>query len=1084
MSNPSNQRSIWDYYAQSPEYLIRDHRKWLYSFPSSWINNESNVKRYDKGMGDNSRANGWAWEAAQKIDINDSIKGSPWTDTRKVEDHDYSTRDVQISNKESDNADSDDNVRGLDGSSTPVGYEKLSTGSGDNSRGYIIAITDSSDPNYIFALYKRKDRDQFVKELLDANKDLFQPMVSNDCSYGNNRYNYGYCNLDKACGQGPRTTDGNDNVRNNCNAGADQWCRDEDFARVVKENNDYGNAGTKEPKCFEPLKEGKLNGQLGDRCKKNDKINTNFCNWVRRDVGDLNIKNDLNNWLYNTCNQNNNHTEPFCKELLKESVFDERIRNTCIRDNNGNNIGSAFCRDIRKDIGNDGIKRELNAHLYKNYCDTDNNLNKSECDDFRNTCKNITNLAKNEEPFNCNSGIKELNDNNRFEMVRAIDFTKDPPSGFTKDNLLREFNKSGSNSVSDSLCGLAINSQTPICQDYLNNNFSALVKTTPENPILIMYFDNLELKNKRGMDASNSSMITFRSNEFTKATDNPPNAPILVGVTNTNKIQLPSKWGAKLYTYITPSTTGDYLFKANADDLVKVYLNNNLIINNWDGTKSDSSTSISLDPNKGPYLLYVEYGDGGGAGWLKIEYAFKTASPVYEFLRVLPNNIPVSGVSPLTGTGVESNRLYMSRFSPYNLVTDAKRRQSIKYCSTNNRFATDVNCTGNLANNYKSINSLYTGIDGTATGDPEFVKSMINYCATGNKFTTDQFCLGDVNLENDYINGVLKNPKLYDPNNNSIGTAIDTFCKAEINNTYSTTNKEWCKNNDNTNNRNHTNINGQTLHPEYAKILRNTRLKYNQDAIKKSITTGGALTKDVMDYIDIDYLDVQRNTTAGVFPDNNIVTPDVISFCQNSDPSLQTDLCKTVYNNSKYKTGTDIIASRAAIDDKTNCIDNNAFMGKSSSTEFNASCTAKRDAPATYARYLPLAINYCGTGDNIVSPECTTYYNNVQTNINNAMANVYTNGGRSSFTNKESFEGGNCDGQDDVIYDNHDNQDDVTCDNNTYDYTFLFILFICFALVLCCLASYSKCKKNKHTKYHSQNAFQPQFQPQFQSQSL
>ena len=144
-------------------------------------------------------------------------------------------------------------------------------------------------------------------------------------------------------------------------------------------------------------------------------------------------------------------------------------------------------------------------------------------------------------------------------------------------------------------------------------------------------------------------------------------------------------------------------------------------------------------------------------------------------------------------------------------------------------------------------------------------------------------------------------------------------------------------------------------------------------------------------------------------------------------------------------------------------------MGKSNNAEYNTSCMAKRDAPATYARYLPLAIQYCGAGDNIVSPECTTYYNNIQSNINNAMNANYTNAAnnptRSSFSNKESFKGGNCEDQYD---DNDENANECGSCNENSDYTFLFILFICFVLVLCCFSSYSnsKCQKNKH--HHDQ----------------
>ncbi len=231
-----------------------------------------------------------------------------------------------------------------------------------------------------------------------------------------------------------------------------------------------------------------------------------------------------------------------------------------------------------------------------------------------------------------------------------------------------------------------------------------------------------------------------------------------------------------------------------------------------------------------------------------------------------------------------------------------------------------------------------------------------------------------------------------------------------------------------------------------------------QNAINNSIATGGSLPQNVIDYIVTDYKSLQYYKGINMYPNSNITTLKTITFCEISDPELKTNLCYNIYNN--YKTDPNIISSQNKINDFAFCIATNAFMGKSTlgtSDSNNISCVAKRDNPATFAKYIPLAIKYCGIGNNIISPECISYYNSAPSNINNAMNANYTNAAtnpiKPTYSTTESFN--NCD--------NNNDSDSVY-----HDYTFLFIMLICFILVLSCVNSYSNCFK----KYHHKQQYQ------------
>ena len=1006
MAAPNGRTSMTAYYNDCPYAIIRDFKDRIYDFP-----------RYTgpESGGRSKETSGNTWYNGRLFG------GFVWNDVFEISIDDYTQKTTnKVRDSEKDNCIDDDYIPHMtDNHGNIPGYTKMSGGRYKNDAepnrngstyNYIVADRGDGFKKWAFSLYIKKDIDAFAADLAD-NMD---PIIAFDCRLGNWRYEKGFCK--PVCGDNPINTNSNNNVKDRCNEGAAEFCRDKNFRWGNSINYDSKDGLKESGKCLPLVKNGTLNSEILSNCKKTDMINKEFCKDMR-----------LNN-------SSNSNTD---------------------------------------------LQKGLNEYLYGEVCTSNNYINTDTCSEARSKCNANDQLLANIAPFNCRNLVKGLNnDDNIKKMIGNVRF-KDLAADKKKD-LLEYFSTAETNAVEDYLCNITDNTGDTVCQDYYKTNFTGLITADSASPIQIMYFEGGDFNTKKGMSVWNSSDITFRA-------ENDSSKPVGPG---SNKITLGSPWSAKIYTYLTPSTTGDYLFKTpDTDDLVKVYLNNNLIINNWDGVRSIESTYINLDSTKGPYLLYAEYRDTGGVARCRIHYTSRKeidragsigAAQFYQF-GIMPENIALFGTSPIAGLGPDS--LFMSRFNPYKLVAKARELQSVKYCNTaDKRFATNDNCRGTKSNGYDGFNAKYVSTD------DNFRKAMIDHCGTGNNFSTDIFCTGDPSLDNKYINGVNKNDKYWDSNNKIINTAIDTFCKAEKNNTPSSTNKEWCKITDNLNNSNTNNKNLQPLRSEYANTLRKTRLKYNQDAISVSAKTNGSLTQDVVDYIDKDYLTLQTGLGTNDYPDSIIATPEVLSFCENSDPKLQSKLCSTIYNNSKYKTGTNVVASRARIDDTANCIDNKAFMGKSTDANFNRSCMLKRDAPATYARYLPLAVNYCAEGDNIVSDECKTYYDGIQGNINNAMNAVYTNGGRISFTNKESFRGGNCNDSDEN--DNYGDGDDCkkcddTCDDtcdNSYDYTFLFILFICFVLVLCCISSYSSCKKNKYAQLHDK--FQSPFPLQVKLQSL
>jgi hypothetical protein len=294
----------------------------------------------------------------------------------------------------------------------------------------------------------------------------------------------------------------------------------------------------------------------------------------------------------------------------------------------------------------------------------------------------------------------------------------------------------------------------------------------------------------------------------------------------------------------------------------------------------------------------------------------------------------------------------------------------------------------------------------------------------------------------------------------------------------------FCINSDNITINKYVNPSEYSLETKTARNLTDNRLDFHRKKINESLLktdkTKGALSSTTKEYISTTYPNLQRVAGKSLYPDSNFVSVDIINYCEASDSTLSTDLCSSIYNT--FSNNPLIAPSRERMDDYNKCIVSNKFMTDSPSDDINnPSCSDKRDNAETFARYLPLAINYCGnntittdpktkvvtTKPNIISPECQTYYNKIGTNITNTMSKNYTNpvaGSKDNFTNKETFNDCPFSGED----------SDENMDNNNI---FIFLLFIIFVLMVITMASTYTSYKTKNNISDINNNIMPKSAP-------
>jgi len=759
----------------------------------------------------------------------------------------------------------------------------------------------------------------------------------------------------------------------------------------------------------------------------------------------------------------NNTNSNICRPHVTSGALDDYIYDNC---QGKSVIDGAFCKNIRQTNGSTSLKTRLNQRLGEHCRGLGNDINDPLCNDVKTACS-AEKAALNDitvPNYKCQTLVNSLNDINKIAMLESTMNIFNNTTGTTlspteKSTLSTAFN--GDNSaVQSALCSKAANASEASCQTFLSQNYKTLLNNTSSGvtdtkPVLIMYFNDEATSNPSKLFAVPNGMVGHNS----------------LNVTFTKTTSMTTRWYAKLYTYITPSTINDYLFTLNVDDDARLYINNTLIVDAWGmsvGTIRQADAYINLNPANGPYLLYVEFRDTGGTSRVAVQYKLKTENqqtpfPSYDFI-VLPANAPVTGT--VTGTSVlhssmTAGRLYMSKFHPYEIIENARRQQSLSYCQANNasgvpRFASDSNCLSDINNRYAI---------GDNTKDIPY-RNMINeYCITNNRFATDTtFC--NNNTYSSYILNT-SNP------NPDLNIALGNYCYNISNNLYTKDANQndvktnFCRVVDNQNTNNEKNKSARTMNLSYETTIRNNRLAAMRVAIDTSLSLTGAgkgtVTQDVIDYITTDYPNIQSVFGINQYANNRLIPHMLYAYCESLSGSTiattgsgstatktlttTSNLCNAIYNT--YKTDLNIIASLQRIEDNIYGIQNNAFMGVSSNTELNNKYKRERDSPEKFARYLPYAVNYCAKDNNIVSEECKTYYNTIEGNINAGFAKQYNQGSVSGFANKEEF----C----------NNNEYNDTCDNNdTCNNSNSFILFLLFLFVIILvisLGSVSKCRK-------------------------
>ena len=102
-----------------------------------------------------------------------------------------------------------------------------------------------------------------------------------------------------------------------------------------------------------------------------------------------------------------------------------------------------------------------------------------------------------------------------------------------------------------------------------------------------------------------------------------------------------SDYAYRFTGYINITTAGDYRFKTAADDRSRVYIGNNLVVeDDTDGTNWATGTLL-LDLAVGVYPITVEYLNQGGFGILHVSYERKILGEegyyIFEVDGKMPN---------------------------------------------------------------------------------------------------------------------------------------------------------------------------------------------------------------------------------------------------------------------------------------------------------------------------------------------------------------------------------------------------------------------------------------------------------------
>jgi len=471
-------------------------------------------------------------------------------------------------------------------------------------------------------------------------------------------------------------------------------------------------------------------------------------------------------------------------------------------------------------------------------------------------------------------------------------------------------------------------------------------------------------------------------------------------------------WSSKLYTYMQPTIVSNYTFQVSYTTNFRLWINNSLVMDYWNINPPSTATlatipySINMDPAKGPYYVYIETKSKVPAiASIALKYMTTGQTTYSDILQSAPSSKTTAA-------------LFLQPFAPYSMVYNALLSQSTNYCNALNvkgfpNFTSDTFCTS-TANQILNNQQIATYCQGDSTTPANWTTNDI-----GTSAIPASFC-----------------------------TALDKNIIANL--------AARAKSTDNQ-------VPGLNINYKLANPINNGRASYYNSQILKSVTatdnTQGTLTADTIDYITNDLNTVYKqlitsgsNSTQAFQVIENAVNitsstgqGPIINYCETnatSNPPIKTQLCDAIYNT--FPNDPNVASSIFRINDYENCVSNNKFMTDPTGTASEPSCSDKATNPSTFAHYLPLAVDYCATANNIVKPECQNYYSKVGANITN-LAAVATPPASSFVGGKESF---------------YNNDDDI-CGNDSFMIffmVFIFMIIISMLMTTC----YNKKEYNVH----------------------
>lgn len=198
------------------------------------------------------------------------------------------------------------------------------------------------------------------------------------------------------------------------------------------------------------------------------------------------------------------------------------------------------------------------------------------------------------------------------------------------------------------------------------------------NGIKGTYYDQ---NNTAGSYFTGTSYVRIDSNiNFDWGTGNP-------GITGIGVDHFSVRWTG----LILVPTTGNYIFRTISDDGVKLYINNNLIINDWTdhGATTDNSSSITLQANT-YYPITMEFYENGGSATAQLQW-------------ITPTNP--------TAVAIPSSQFFTCTLANLNSFSINVGGSNASTCSPKTISITAQNSAGTTINNYTGTINLSTSVN-------------------------------------------------------------------------------------------------------------------------------------------------------------------------------------------------------------------------------------------------------------------------------------------------------------------------------------------------------------------------------------